>query len=80
MQVTMRAGYLLEIKPSQATVFGMADSSFFDLRGTGNALALSKGHCSLQRVFWQTLESPETPIDSMASATPRFGTAASSDH
>src|SRR5207302_7950133 len=34
--------------------FDMADSSFFDGRGTGNALAPSTSNCSLQRGFWQT--------------------------
>lgn len=46
----------------------MADSSFFDGRGTGNTLALSTSHCSLQRGFWQTFGSLETLINSIASA------------
>jgi hypothetical protein len=57
----------------------MADSSFFDGRGTGNALALSTNHSSLQRGFWQTFGSVETLINSIASAFRQFGTAAGYD-
>jgi hypothetical protein len=76
----MRASGLLDMKPPWGDSFDMTDSSFFDGRGTGNALALSTSHCSLQRGFWQTFWSVKTLINSIASAFYQFGTAASLDH